>query len=45
MLFYGRSDGVPTLKNLVEFLNSWASIESEMGKQNPYDYDSYKVYR
>lgn len=33
------------LRTWWEFLNSWASIESEMGKQNPYDYDSYKVYR
>lgn len=36
-LFYGRSGGVPTLKNQVEFLNSWAYIESVMGKQNPYE--------
>jgi len=37
MLFYGRSVGVPTLKNLVEFLNSWVYVGIEMGKQNPYD--------
>lgn len=36
-LFYVRSDEVFTIKNLVEFLKSWACIETALRKQNPHD--------